>query len=113
MSGAAYPARFATDGLSPWLSETESPAGYRRGEVETMKRNKNGRIISKLKMEMNVKGQMTYAEVAAYVKSISKHGLTGGQLNNILSQHFDRTEDNIVRSFNGSTNRGSVWQVRP
>ena len=81
--------------------------------METMKRNKNGRIISKLKVEMKVRGEMSYAECMAFVKSVSKYGLTGGQLNNILPQHFERVKDIRTVSILGSSNRGSVWTVRP
>jgi len=56
---------------------------------------------------------MSYAECMAYVQAISKYGLTTGQLNNILAQHFNRVKDIRTISILGSSNIGSVWSVRP
>ena len=82
-------------------------------EVETKMVKKNARIITKLKVEMKVRGEMSYAECMAYVQAISKYGLTTGQLNNILAQHFNRVKDIRTISILGSSNVGSVWSVRP
>jgi len=74
---------------------------------------KNKRIITKLNVEMKVRGEMSYAECMAYVQSVSKYGLTTGQLNNILAQQFARVNDIRTISILGSSNVGSVWTVRP
>lgn len=55
---------------------------------------------------------MSYAECMAYVQSVSKYGLTTGQLNNILAQQFARVKDIRTISILGSSNVGSVWTVR-
>jgi hypothetical protein len=102
-----------TDGLCSWLSERQSPAGSRRGGNVNELVKKNKRIITKLKVEMKVRGEMSYAECMAYVQAISKYGLTTGQLNNILAQHFNRVKDIRTISILGSSNIGSVWSVRP
>ena len=83
------------------------------GEVETKMVKKNKRIITKLKVEMKVRGTMSYAECMAYVQSVSKYGLTTGQLNNILAQQFARVNEIRTISILGSSNIGSVWTVRP
>lgn len=78
-------------------------------------RKKNVRIITKLKVEMNVKGTMTFTECKEFVRLNCAHGLTSNQLVNILAKGPDF--DKVPRwertvSILGSTNRETVWRVR-
>ena len=85
-------------------------------EVETKMVKKNKIIITKLKVEMNVRGRMSFSEIKDWVCLNSKYGLTSNQLGNILAKgpDFDKVNEWQVReAVTGSTWKETVWQVRP
>ena len=86
------------------------------GEVETKMVKKNKIIITKLKVEMNVRGKMSFTEIKDWVCLNSKYGLTSNQLGNILAKgpDFDKVDEWATRhAVTGSTWRETVWEVRP
>ena len=86
------------------------------GEVETKMVKKNKIIITKLKVEMNVRGKMSFTEIKDWVCLNSKSGLTSNQLGNILAKgpDFDKVDEWATRhAVTGSTWRETVWEVRP
>lgn len=84
--------------------------------METKMRKKNAKIITKLKVEMNVRGKMSFTEIKDWVCLNSKYGLTSNQLGNILAKgsDFDKVDEWATRyAVTGSTWRETVWEVRP
>ena len=84
--------------------------------METEMRKKNVKIITKLKAEMTVRGEMSFTEIKDWIVLNSKYGLTSNQLGNILAKgsDFDKVDAWAIRdSVTGSTWRETVWEVRP
>ena len=84
--------------------------------METKMSKKNVIIITKLKVEMNVRGKMSFTEIKDWVCLNSKYGLTSNQLGNLLSKgrDFDKVDQWQIReSVTGSTWKETVWEVRP
>jgi hypothetical protein len=84
-------------------------------EVETKMSKKNVIIITKLKVEMNVRGKMSFTEIKDWICLNSKYGLTSNQLGNILAKgsDFDKVDEWATRhAVTGSTWKETVWEVR-
>ena len=83
--------------------------------METEMNKKNVKIITKLKVEMAARGEMSFTEIKDWTSLNSKYGLTSNQLGNILAKGPDFDKVGMVKRVGlaGTSWQETVWEVRP